>query len=133
MYADCRQGFISRHSFPLLRSYTLYELLTRQFEDHQLQSSNIYFYGKGNMRLILSHSNNLLWYLLYGFKSIVKSINPHLSNSGKATGYYFMHQNSIMTSWPSWLRRATVNRKIVSSILTEVDQLFFFLIQVNFQ
>ena len=25
-----------------------------------------------------------------------------------------------MTSWPSWLRRATVNRKIVSSTLTEV-------------
>ena len=25
-----------------------------------------------------------------------------------------------MTSWPSWLRRKTVNLEIVSSILTEV-------------
>ena len=33
-----------------------------------------------------------------------------------------------MTSWPSWLRRATVNRKIVSSTLTEV---VFFWIKQN--
>ncbi|CUM54070.1 unnamed protein product [Debaryomyces tyrocola] len=31
-----------------------------------------------------------------------------------------------MTSWPSWLRRETVNLKIVSSTLTEVV-IFFFL------
>ena len=30
-----------------------------------------------------------------------------------------------LTPWPSWLRRATVNRKIVSSILTGVGLLLF--------
>ena len=32
----------------------------------------------------------------------------------------------LMTPWPSWLRRATVNRKIVSSILTGVALVFYF-------
>ena len=33
-----------------------------------------------------------------------------------------------MTPWPSWLRRATVNRKIVSSILTGVEPIFWVVI-----
>ncbi|CUM56291.1 unnamed protein product [Debaryomyces tyrocola] len=35
-----------------------------------------------------------------------------------------------MTSWPSWLRRETVNLKIVSSTLTEVV-FFLFLTQYS--
>ena len=39
-------------------------------------------------------------------------------------------RNQNRTSWPSWLRRKTVNLEIVSSILTEV--VIFFLILLSY-
>jgi Tfp pilus assembly major pilin PilA len=56
-------------------------------------------------------------YLSFAFKKEIK--RGHVSNKADFKKAHTFSKTS-KTGWPSWLRRATVNRKIVSSTLTLV-------------